>query len=409
MSVIISISPWSSFWSMGNGGGTPLELVGVNCLKKINPLVYHFVEDGIPCDEGNIPVKVHMQKLNPWTNRICSHLGRLGQVLLYKANERIWRKYNQDFYTQVIADLVRMNIGSVSLVYCSTALLVYCARNLGVVFKCPVVTYFYGTFLAPSIGIRGDYLKHASEYLGWTTPVDLRICLDDGTKGLDVARDLKLPLGKFLFQPHGLAINILNKRIETTLTKELISKGKLHVMTASRLSSWKRVDRLLRAIPHVVKSIKNVQFLVIGDGPEHQKLENLSKELNISEWLRFVGPIPQEVVFEFMRKCDVFVSTNDFSNLSEGMKQAMYLGMCVVATDTGDTRSLIKDNNTGKLVPPDNDLALANTLIQILSEPETRIRIGSSAKTFIQAREPTEDAVIEERIRVLSGLIDSYK
>jgi glycosyltransferase involved in cell wall biosynthesis len=393
---------------MGNNGGTPLEKVGVDCLKRINPDVLHFVEDGVPCDEGNIPITAHLKRLSPWTYRICTRLGCIGQRFLFKLHARKWKKYNDAFFTLVSAELEKRKIDSISLVYCNSALLVECGKKLSLTFRCPIVPYFYGTFLGPCIGNRDAYLAHATEYLGWTTPVDLRICLDDGTKGFDVARDLGLPLEKFLFQPHGLAVDKLDKEIDSLLTKDLFSENMYYVMTASRLSSWKRIDRLLRAVPHVVQGIRNVRFLILGDGQERQKLENLSEELNISEWIRFVGPVPQETVFGFMRKCDVFVSTNDFSNLSEGMKQAMYLGMCVVATDTGDTHTLIKDNITGKLVPSDDELALANTLKQVLSESETRHQLGISAKALIDANEPTEEAVICERIEVLSALIKNY-
>lgn len=416
MSTIISLSPWSSvWWGMGKGSGTSSVLIAEKVLEKLDTPVLRFVEDDSPCDEGNIAIPVHFEnllpnKMNYYVRRICDRLGCFGQDFIFEIEKKMWCKYNRKFFKYVMNFLKKRNINSVSLVYCHSSFLVMCAKLLGETFKCPVVSHFYGTFLSPCIG-KGvhAYQKYAKEYLGWMTHVDLRICLNDGTQGLEVAKDLRLPLEKFLFQPHGLDIYKLNSFIDTSLVKELISDDVAYVMTASRLVHWKRVDRLLLAIPHIVEQIKKVRFLILGDGPELKKLEHLVRELNITEYVKFLGSLPQESVLAFMRKCDLFVSTNDHSNLSEGLKQAMYLEMCILAADTGDTRTLIKDGITGKLVPPDNEIALAKAIIQILSNPEMKYNLGHSAKTFINSTELTQETIMAERISVLKTLMNNYK
>lgn len=408
MPVIISLSPWSSFWTMGREGGTSSDFLAVEALKKINPQVLHFVEDGSPCDDGNITIPVHLENRHNLLSRILKRLGLIGHRYVFEVTEKKWQKYNDDFLTQVIAELEKRNVGSVDLVYCHTALLVECGRKLGMIFKCPAVSHFYGTFLAPCIGNQDAYLMYPTEYLGWITPVDLRICLDDGTRGLEVAKDLSLPLDKFLFQLHGLDTNELNSEIQIDVS-EFLKPDTLHVMTASRLAVWKHLDRLLKAIPDVIKNVKNVQFLILGDGPERQKLENLSRDLKITEYVRFVSSVSRKTVFALMQKCDVFVSTNDVSNLSQGLKEAMYFGMCVVTLDTGDTHQLIKDGVTGRLLCPDDTSVLSKALTEVLTQPDTRIRLRQSAKDFIEKHEPTLDTVMTDRVSVLKSLIDSYK
>lgn len=408
MSVIISLSPWSSFWTMGNGGGTPSELIAVECLKEINPDVLHFVEDGHPCDEGNIAIPVHMQALNIWKNRFYSRLGKIGRNVLFIMKTRKWRLYNYEFFDQVIAVLAQKKIDSVTLIYCNSSLLVECGRKLGETYNCPVVSHFYGTFLAPCIGKHILYKKYATEYLGWMTPVDLRICNDDGTSGIEVARDLGLPLDKFLFQPHGINTKELSIECKEDITG-FMRKDIQYVMTSSRLDGWKRIDRIIHSIPKVVHSIGNVQFLIIGDGPERIKLENLAKETGVSNWVTFVGPVPRSIVFSFMRKCDVFVSTNDVSNISRGLKEAMFLGMCIVTLDTGDTQQLIMNRISGMLLPPDDSLELSKSLIEVLSDKNLRISLGREAKSIIEKNEPTQETIINERLIHLRSVIDRFK
>ena len=83
----------------------------------------------------------------------------------------------------------------------------------------------------------------------------------------------------------------------------------------------------------------------------------------------------------------------------------MYFGMCVVATNTGNTFKIIEDGFTGKIVPPDDTLALSEALVEVLSQEETRARLAQAAKAFIEAHEPTQDTIIADRITVLMSLI----
>lgn len=391
---------------MGNRGGTSSEMIAVECLKNLNFEVLHFVEDNSPCDEGNIPIRVHLKKSNIWIRRIYSRLGKTGERLLFKSAEKRWKSFNKRFADQICIKLAERKINSVSLVYCNSALLVECGRNLGKIFNCPVVSHFYGTFLAPCIGNPLDYRKHPFEYFGWITPVDLRICNDDGTHGDLVARDLNLPLEKFLFQPHGIDLQEISEMGDDVPEKK---SNDLYVMTSSRLTNWKRIDRVLHAVPEVIKSIANVHFFILGDGPERQNLENISKELGISEKVTFTGPLPRKIVFSYMRKCDVFISTNDISNISRGLKEAMFLNMCIVTIDTGNTGSLIKNGITGMLIPPDDQNLISKALINVLLNEEKRIELGREARSFIEKYEPTQQTIVDERVDRLKSLLGKFQ
>jgi glycosyltransferase involved in cell wall biosynthesis len=404
MGVIIRLSPWSSLWSMGNGGGTSAEFVGVQCLHAINPQILHFVEDGSPVDVGNIAIPVHLKRGFLQRN-ILSRLGIISRRRLFEIRAQKWRQYNQRFLVGILAELKKRNIDSVSLVYCSSYLLTECGRSLGFLFKCPVVAHFYGTFLAPCIGDENAFWQHVEEYLGWTTSVHLRICDNDGSKGLEVAKALKLPLDTFLFQHHGLDIESFDKPSDFDISP-YFKDGMLHVMTASRLISWKRLDRLIRIIPKIIQEVTNVHFLILGEGPERKALENLAKEVGVSQWITFVGGVSREVVYKFMRSCEVFVSTNDVAT-STGVEEAMYFGMCVLATDTGDTWELIKDHVTGRLMPHDDMAIFSKGLIEVLSHPEIRVSLGKAAKLFIESHEPTQAAIMSERINRLRSLINN--
>ena len=90
------------------------------------------------------------------------------------------------------------------------------------------------------------------------------------------------------------------------------------------------------------------------------------------------------------------------------MKEAMFLGMACVAVDSGDTKTLVADGVTGRLVAPDDTLGLSNALSGLLSDEAGCHRLGQAAKAFIEVHEPTEDAVVAERLTALQNLIGAY-
>ena len=66
--------------------------------------------------------------------------------------------------------------------------------------------------------------------------------------------------------------------------------------------------------------------------------------------MRFVGAVPQADVMRYMHAADVFLAIADLSNVGNPLLEAMACGMCIVAVDAGDTRDLIVDGRTGRLV-----------------------------------------------------------
>ena len=182
----------------------------------------------------------------------------------------------------------------------------------------------------------------------------------------------------------------------------IIQDGTLNVITASRLVPWKRVDRLIRAVPAVMREVPNSRFVIVGDGAERSELEALAQSMGVANCITFTGSLPRRDVFALMRKSHVFVSTNDLSNVSRGLKEAMYLGLCIVTLDAGDTCSLVCDGVTGKLVTKDDTEALSSALIEVLSQPDERARLGHAASRFIREHEPSQEAVMRERIARLT-------
>jgi glycosyltransferase involved in cell wall biosynthesis len=183
------------------------------------------------------------------------------------------------------------------------------------------------------------------------------------------------------------------------------------MMTASRLAAWKRVDRAIRALPKVHAWAPNALLLVVGDGEERARLEALARGLGVAGAVRFTGAVLQHDVVRCMHASDVFLAVADLSNVGNPLLEAMACGMCVVAVDAGDTRDLIVDGRTGRLVDNSQrsgfvkplEERLADLLVSLSNEPAIRERLGEGAAHYAREhfwtwdqRMAAEVAAVEE-------------
>ena len=129
-----------------------------------------------------------------------------------------------------------------------------------------------------------------------------------------------------------------------------VADGAFVMMTASRLVAWKRIDRALRAMRQIRSWLPNAVLMIVGDGEERGRLEVLAKDLGVADAVRFEGAVPQRDVARYMHAADLYLACADLSNVGNPLLEAMATGMCIVAVDAGDTRDLIADNRTGRLV-----------------------------------------------------------
>jgi len=137
------------------------------------------------------------------------------------------------------------------------------------------------------------------------------------------------------------------------------------------------VETLIRAIPLVLKEIPSVKFIIAGKGSEEEKLKNLAKELKISESIRFVGWINHEILPDYLRIGDVYVSTSVSDSTSVSLLEAMATGLILVVTDVGENRKILKngENENGFLIPVKNSRILGEKIIFLLKNKEFREKI----------------------------------
>lgn len=130
----------------------------------------------------------------------------------------------------------------------------------------------------------------------------------------------------------------LRKRLRSGLQ---VDANKLLIGAAGIVTERKGFDLLLRAFAKANQ--EDAELVIIGDGPFREKLEALSRELNISSRVHFTGV--QENAAEAIAGLDVFVLSSHNEGMANVMLEAMSAGVPVIASDISGVRTAIGSTN----------------------------------------------------------------
>ena len=167
--------------------------------------------------------------------------------------------------------------------------------------------------------------------------------------------------------PNGIDIKRFEKLNRQEARNKLGLNGEFAIMTVARFEKRKGLEFLIRALPEL--NFPFVCFLV-GDGEERGNLENLSKNLGVSDKVKFLGQIENKKIPEYLSAADCFI----LPSLEEGfgivVLEAQAAGLPVIGTNVGGIKDIIEDGRTGLLVEPADPKALAEAIAKVYSGQE---------------------------------------
>jgi len=235
-----------------------------------------------------------------------------------------------------------------------------------------------------------------------------------------VARQLK---GQQLLQPerisvvrNGVDVERLNEARRTS-NRAALSRGLefpencLLVGTVGDLNPLKGHDVFIQAAVNVVASYPQARFLIVGgDSTSGNKtlsaLKELIARLSLSDRIRMLGEV--EDVAPFLAAMDVFVSASQTESFGLAMVEALASSLPVVATNTKGAQEIIREAETGFLVPIGQSQALAESINRLLANADLRERMGHLAYQDASERFQLEqmvdaiEKIYEESFRISS-------
>lgn len=166
------------------------------------------------------------------------------------------------------------------------------------------------------------------------------------------------------------------------LLRQTYSQETPLVGLVGRLAPEKGVDIFLHAAARVLAQCPDTQFVVIGDGPDRETLQDLIVKLAITENVTMLGR--QENMPGIYSSLDLMASASRQEGLPMAILEGMASSRALVATSVGEVPSIVLDGRTGVLVPPEDAELLAQAIIAMLHDPDKRKRLGAAARQLIE-------------------------
>ena len=255
---------------------------------------------------------------------------------------------------------------------------------LGRWFKVPNVTRLYGTFLADLMSRPLVSLRYPTAAAGYLVPSSLLICANDGTRGDEVARKFGVSDQRFRFWQNGVEPpsqppQVTRQQLIDRFGQKLRVESRWAV-SCSRLSYWKRIDRMLRALAVCRGEGVDCQLVIAGDGPEKENLLALADSLGVTEPVVWLGAVAHDDIWALMNTADVFMLTNDVTNRCNPLYEAAWAGLPVVSVHDPSTADLLHHRENALLAEKDDTEALGKLLAEVCRDDRLRESLGQAQK-----------------------------
>lgn len=153
---------------------------------------------------------------------------------------------------------------------------------------------------------------------------------------------------------------------------------------ASRITARKGIKYLLQAMPKIIERYPKVYLKLMGDGNGKEDLEKLTADLELQNYVQFLGRIPREETHPYYQEASLFVMTSLNEGMSNAMLEALASGLPIITTQTGGAEELVKNGVNGFFVEMKNSKDLAEKIMRLLADPELCEKMASESRKIAE-------------------------
>ena len=174
------------------------------------------------------------------------------------------------------------------------------------------------------------------------------------------------------------------------------------LLSVARLIPRKGIDTVIEALPAILADHPTTMYIVVGTGPDLERLQALAHTLGLSGHVRFLGDIADESLPTCYAAADLFVLPAreipaDDEVEGFGIAYVEAAASCVpsIAAESGGVADAVRDGVSGVLVAPDCPSAVAAAAVRLLSDPVLRARLGHDGRALVERHSNWDRAAAE--------------
>ncbi|MDD5072012.1 MAG: glycosyltransferase family 4 protein [Patescibacteria group bacterium] len=163
-------------------------------------------------------------------------------------------------------------------------------------------------------------------------------------------------------------------------------------LTVGRLVPVKNIEMQIEALATIVKQFPGTKLLVVGDGAERKKLEQICCALCVARYVTFLGW--QSDLEKFYAQADALLLTSNYEGWGMVIIEAASFGLPIIMTDVGCAGEVIKNGESGIIIPVGGRKELEEAMRRIMGDENLRKRLGEGAKRAVE-KLPSKEETLE--------------
>ncbi len=183
-------------------------------------------------------------------------------------------------------------------------------------------------------------------------------------------------------------LSIINYQLSIELKNKYNLSNKIILFSIGRLVKRKGFDKVIEAMPAILKEVPNLVYAIAGTGPDEEYLKSLFKNAPLIKGdggIIFLGKITDEEKWAWLDLCDIFTMPSrqigdDFEGFGIVYLEASLFGKPIVAGRSGGVEDAVLDNETGILINPESTGEIANAIIKLSKDENLRKKLGETGK-----------------------------
>jgi glycosyltransferase involved in cell wall biosynthesis len=179
------------------------------------------------------------------------------------------------------------------------------------------------------------------------------------------------------------------------------SSGEFHIGIAKSLKDIYGFPKLIEAFAKLVKEEDCVHLVIIGDGPEKERYQQMVEKHGMSQQVTFVGFVPQEELPQLLTELDLFVLPSESESFGVSALEAQACGVPVIVNNVGGLPEVVKHGVTGMIMPNNEPEEIYNAMKTLLNDDHNRHQMEVNAVQFVRDNYQWDDCVQQ--------MVDLYK
>lgn len=187
-----------------------------------------------------------------------------------------------------------------------------------------------------------------------------------------------------VFARHGYRARVVRNIVDSSFFRyRERSPLRPRLISTRNLHPYYRVDTTLEAFALVKARYPEASLTIAGHGNEETKLRQLAASLGAGG-IRFVGRAEPEAMPALLDEADIFVNSSVLDNQPVSILEAFAAGLPVVSTDPGDIPNMVREGDTGLLIPREDPSAMAKAIISLLEDPDRAVQMARRARDEVE-------------------------